>query len=126
MNQFLFAQIDESEVDPRRDLADLIPNRVRNERGLGVIDHDAFLVVEPALILLDLRDNQRVFYDADSVDQLALRRIEYFALPGENIYEMSDLVRDLGPGRDNGEAVGFASGNIAGGTLSKEIVELFS
>ena len=56
IDQALFAPVNFSEIGARSDLADLIPNPVRQERRLRVIQNNAFLAVEPALTLVDLGD----------------------------------------------------------------------
>ena len=58
IDQALFAPVNFSEIGARSDLADLIPNPVREERRLGVIENDALLAVEPALALVDLGDDR--------------------------------------------------------------------
>src|SRR3989442_11045064 len=75
--------VDEPEVDAGRDLADLVPDPVRDERRLRVVEHDRLLLVEPARLLVDLRPDRLDPEGKDLVAQLALLRVEDLPLPGD-------------------------------------------
>src|SRR5262245_26117803 len=70
-----------AQVQARRDLPDLVADLAGDERGLGVIQDDALLLVEPARRLVDLRPDRLHVEDADSIDQLPLLAVEHLPLP---------------------------------------------
>src|SRR5205823_1926703 len=55
MQDLVVLPVDESEIDDGRDCADLDPGPVRGERRLRVVEDDRLLLVEPAVVFVDLR-----------------------------------------------------------------------
>src|SRR6266513_1393682 len=125
MNQLLLAPIDDPEENPRRDFADLVPDPFRDQRCLGIIENDARLLVEPAVRLVDLRDDRLVAERQDFVFQRSRDRIEHFSLPGKEGNKPRDVVGNVRARLDDGGAFAFAFRDLTRGTLAKEIVELF-
>ncbi len=60
------------------------------------------------------------------VAQFSFHRIEDFALPGEEIDEARDVLRDVGAGSDDRRPFAFALRDFAGGTLAKNLIELIA
>src|SRR4051812_34417372 len=60
VDQFLFAPENDAEINPGRHFANLVPDPFRDQRGLGVIEDDADLLVEPALVLVNLGHDRLV------------------------------------------------------------------
>ena len=58
INQSLLAPINFSEINARRDLANLVTNPMRKQRSLGIIENDTFFIIEPARTLVDLGDDR--------------------------------------------------------------------
>src|SRR5688572_12726888 len=58
VDQARFVPVDLAEIDVRRDQPDLVADPLRHHRSLGVIEDDAFLLVEPARRLVDLGDDR--------------------------------------------------------------------
>src|SRR5438067_2849420 len=85
MDQLLFSPINNAEINPRRDFADLVPDPFRDQRRLGIIENNARLLVEPALRLVDLRDDRLVTKRQDLVLQRSRNRIENFSFPGKQV-----------------------------------------
>src|SRR5260370_31594706 len=103
--QALPAPINFSEIKPWGNFADLIANHRRDERGLGVIEDDALLAVEPALVFADLRFDPQATERGDAVDQPALGGVKVFALPKEPADEPGDEpVGNRGRANDRGAA----------------------
>src|SRR6185295_3654351 len=87
---------------------------LRHHRGLGVVDDDALLVVEPARPLVNLGDDRVDAERQDAVAQGPAGGIEYLALPGEDVDQLGDVIAELRAWRHDGGAVGLAIGNRAG------------
>src|SRR5262245_22005428 len=81
VDQPLLVPVDLAQVHARADLAELVADPARDERGLGVVEHDALLLVEPARRLVDLRDDRVQAEREDPVAQHALRAVEGLPLP---------------------------------------------
>src|SRR5215468_9416300 len=58
VDQALLGPVDLTEIEIGTDQADLVPYPMRDQRGLRVVEHDAFLAVEPARTLVDLGDDR--------------------------------------------------------------------
>ena len=125
----LFSPIDKAQVEARTYLANLVANPLRHDGGVRVIQNDALFFIKPARSSVYLgRDG---FYSAEEEPILqygALRIgwvwLEYFALPGKNMDESRDRVRDGGARRNNRFALALAVGNRPGGGIAKYVVEL--
>ena len=120
MDQLLFAPVNHAEIDPGRDFADFIANPLREQRSLRVIEDDAFLLVEPAFVLVDFGHDRPVSEREDFVPQLAFHRIEDFAFPGEEVHEARDLARNFAARGHDRRAFAFAARNFAGRTLCEK------
>ena len=115
---------DEAEVDAGRDLADLVPDPLRDNRRVRVVEDDRLLLVEPARLLVDLGANRLDAERADLVQQLALPAVEHLSLPADQVDEPRDRPDELGAGRQQHGAVRLAVGDLAGGASPEELVEL--
>src|SRR5580658_349984 len=57
MNERRFVPIHPSQVKPRTDQPDLIPNPLRHQRRLRIVQNDAFLLIQPARPLVHRSHN---------------------------------------------------------------------
>src|SRR4051812_18921406 len=76
-----------AKVEAGLDHADLVADPPRHQRGLRIIENDAFLAVEPALALVDLGDDRGDAEWQDLVLQQPGLGVKDFALPSEMIDE---------------------------------------
>src|SRR5512142_1612688 len=113
-----------AQVQAGADLANLVANPVGNERRFGVVEDNAFLVVEPAWRLVYFGENGVHAERKNPVFQHSFLGIEHLALPGEVVDECGDLPAVASPGGDNRRAVGLAIGNIARSAVGEKLVEL--
>src|SRR4029077_20340224 len=102
---------------------DLITDPMRHERSLRIIEHNAFFVIKPARTFIDLGDDRVQSEEQNLISQDAFGRVEHFTLPGKMIDEIGDVLRVLGPWRDDSRAVGLAAWNFTSWTLSEKIVQ---
>src|SRR3970040_200964 len=122
--QPLLAPVHLPEIQAGPDLADLIADPAGDERGLGVVEHDAFLAIEPARPLVHLGDDGVESERGEAVLQLALLCIEDLTLPREVVDEGGDP-RAVGRARcDDRGALRLAVGDLAGRTAGEERIEL--
>ena len=54
VDQLLLAPVNQAKINAGTDLADFIANPMREQGSLRVIEHDTLLLIEPALVLVDL------------------------------------------------------------------------
>src|SRR4051794_14931222 len=99
---------------------------MRYQGSFGIIEHDAFFLVEPALILIDLGYNRLVTERQNLVPQLAFYRVEHFPFPGKNIHTPRNLSGNRRGGRDDRDPFSFADRNVSGLTIAKNLVELIA
>ena len=123
MDGFLFVPVHEAEVEAGSDLTDFVANVLCDQRGFGVVEDDAFLVVEPARGLIDFRDDCIDSEGGDPVRQCSMGCVEGLALPSEDVDEGGDLVAEGCAGSDDGSALGFAVWNVARGAGGEEIIQ---
>ena len=93
-------------------------------RGLRVVEHDALLAVEPAVALVHLGDNGIDPEGRNAVAQRSMHGVEGLALPAEEADEFGNFRGKHRSGRDDGGALSFATGNVAGRTAAEKIVQL--
>src|SRR5262249_20301590 len=72
----------DAEIGAWTHLANLVAHAAGDERGLGVVQDDRVLLVEPAGGDIDLGLDQVGAERSDFVEQLAAGPVEHFALPG--------------------------------------------
>ena len=72
IDQLLFTPVDLAEVNAGTNFANLIAYPMCDERSLGVIEDDALLLIEPALVLVDFGDDRLVSHRQDLVSQAPL------------------------------------------------------
>src|ERR1043166_2218726 len=101
VDQLAFIPEHDAQVQPWRDLADLVAYPVRHQRRLRVVEHNALFLIEPARTLVDLRDDGLKTYGQDFVAQFALFGIKNFALPRDDMRKLRGNLRELGPRIDN-------------------------
>src|SRR5919106_584610 len=53
IDQSLPAPVHLAQIQARTDLADLVPDPLRDEGGVGVVENDALLAIQPAVFLVD-------------------------------------------------------------------------
>src|SRR6266404_72897 len=124
VDQALLTPVDLSQIEPRTDQADLVPYPVRHQRGLGVVEDNALLAVEPAGALVHLGDDGLEAERQNSVLKRAALGVEDFPLPAKVIDDLCDRLRILGPRRDDGRAGGRAVRNVPRRARTKEVIEL--
>src|SRR5580704_9718989 len=101
--------VDLAEVQPRRlDQPDLIANPMRDHRRLGVVQHNAFLAIQPAWRLVNPGDDGIEAEWPDAIAQQAGLGVEYLALPGKHADEFGDLRAEHCAWRHDGGAVRLA------------------
>src|SRR5438105_2153929 len=83
----------EAEVDAFPDLADLVPDPMRDKRRLRVVEDDARLLIEPALAAVYGRDDGMQIKRGDAVLEHASASVEDLPLPCE---DMGELCSHLG------------------------------
>ena len=115
---------DAAEVEAGADEADLVADPVGDEGGVGVVEDDALLAVDPAGLAGDAGDDGAQAEDGDAVAQDHVLGVEDLALPGEDADEASDGGRGGRAGRDDGRAVADAVGHRPGLDAREELVEL--
>src|SRR5262249_27577412 len=93
IDQPFFVPVDLPQIQPGPDLADLIANPARDQGGLGIIENDALLAIQPARRLVDLGNDRVEAEKENAISQHAVFRVESFALPREVVNELGDLLR---------------------------------
>src|SRR5688572_17584888 len=124
VDQARLVPVDLAEIDVRRDQADLVADPLRHHRGLGVVEDDALLVVEPARRLVDLGDDRVDTEWQDAVAQGAGLGVEHLALPGEDVDQLGDVVAEFVAGRDDRGAVGLSVRDRAGFVRAEQGIQL--
>src|SRR6187549_2393735 len=71
VDQFLFTPVNDPKVNSRSHFADFVADPFGHERSLRVIENDALLLVEPALVVVDLCHNRLVPKRQNLVPELA-------------------------------------------------------
>src|SRR5208283_3043414 len=94
-----------------------------NEGGLGIVEDDAFLAVEPARRLVDARDDGLEAEGEDLVAEKSGLGVEDLALPGEDVDDRRDLGAEHGSRRDDRRACGLAVRNRASVMSAEQGVE---
>src|SRR5215218_6339049 len=115
---------DEPEVEAGRDFADLVADPLSHDRGLGVVEDDRLLAVEPALVPVDLRADRLQPEGQDLVAELTLLAVEHLPLPCEQVDELRGGLREARPGRDENGTVGLSVRDLSGGARPEEVVQL--
>src|ERR1700733_2074715 len=124
IDQPLRVPIHLAEIEALIDEPYLIPNVRSNEGGLGIVEDDAFLAVEPASRLVDARDDG---FEAERQDLVAEKSglgVEDLALPGEDINSRRDIVAERGSRRYDRGACAFAVRNGASLMRAEKRIEL--
>src|SRR5262249_39708915 len=98
----------DAKVELGRHLSDLIADPVGNDRGLRVVEHDAFLAVDPAGCSVDLGRDCRYARWKHKVAQLAALGIEDLAFPEELVRHPGDDILDRRAGSEEHRAVCLA------------------
>src|SRR5438034_1162587 len=124
MQDLVALPVDESEIDAGRDCADLVPDPVRGERRLRVVEDDRLLLVEPAGVFVDLRADGLDPERKDLVAELALLGVEHLSFPDHEVDQLRRRPLEPGAGRDQDGALGLAARDLAGFATSEEGVEL--
>src|SRR4051812_13043108 len=83
VDQALLLPVDLAQVEAGLDLTNLVPNPVRQQGRLRVIQDDAFLLVEPTRVLINFRDDRIQPKRCDAVCEDAVLAVEGLPLPGE-------------------------------------------
>src|SRR5271166_593193 len=107
----------------RLDQPDLIADPVRHHRCLGVVQHDAFLAIQPARRLVDLGDDGIEAERPDAIAQQTGLGVEHLALPGEHTDELGDLRAEHGAGRNDGGAIRLTVRDRTGLALGEQGIE---
>src|SRR6266403_1890644 len=124
INQSFLVPINLSQIRRGRDAPNFIPNPMRQERRLGIIEDDAFLVIQPTWRLVDFGDDRAKAERQNLVSQQAFLGIENFALPREMVDKLGDVLGVSGARSDDGGAFRFAVRNVARRAIGKELVKL--
>src|SRR6185437_11604373 len=113
----------DSKVHARTDLPYLVANMSSYDRGAGVIEHDAFLTVEPTFALVYLGDNRINAEGQQPVAQSSMHRVEGLALPSEQTDDFGDSRREHCSGRNDRRTLSFPTRNVTGRTAAEKIVQ---
>src|SRR5713226_4272862 len=116
--------IDKPEIDSGRNCADLVPDPVRNERRFRIVEHDRFLLVEPARVLIHLRSDRLDTEREDLVAELALFRVEDLPLPDQEVDQLLGRPLELAARSHQDGPVALATRDLAAATALEERVKL--
>src|SRR5215472_6885140 len=103
-----------AQVQAWADLANLVANPMRDERGLRVVENDALLAVQPARPHVHLGDDGVEPEREDPVPEHALLGVEDLALPGEMVDERRNVQGVRCAGSDDRGAIGLTIGDLTG------------
>src|SRR5215207_9128232 len=117
------APVDDAEEATRRDLADLVPDKARDERRLGVVQHDAFAAIEPARLFVDGGPDGPDPERRDLVAQPAAFRIEDLSLPGQQPDKRGERSRHRTPRHDDRGPNRVAARNAAYLAADEQLIE---
>src|SRR5262245_33803923 len=122
--QWRLAQVHFTEVQPRSNETHFVTELVRHERGLGVVEDDALLVVLPTWALVNLGTDRMESERRHPILQEPLLRIEDFALPGEITEAFGDFLCADRAGCDDAGPVRLAAGNLPGWAVREQLIQL--
>src|ERR1035438_10185453 len=97
---------------------------VGHQRSLRVVEHDAFLAVEPALPLINFGYDGVQPECQNAVSQCPVGSIEGLSLPPKSVDQGGDLRAESRARSDDGGSLGLAIRDIAGRAAGEKIVEV--
>src|SRR4051794_38283552 len=80
-----------AQIEAGFNLSDFVTNVMGYQGGLGVVEHDALLAVQPTVALVNVGNDGTEPHRQDLVAQRAGGRIENFPLPGKQINHFGNL-----------------------------------
>src|SRR5215472_780798 len=113
-----------AEIEGLADLSNLIAKPAGDQRGLGVIEDDAWFAVEQAGPLVDPGDDRIEPQERYPVGEDALLRVEGLSLPSEDADEFSQLRAEPGSRCDDRRALRFSIRNWHAWAEEVESIEL--
>src|SRR4026208_1447288 len=123
VQDFVAPPENEPEVNAGRDLANLVPDLVRDPRGLRVVEDDRLFLVEPARVFVDLGPNRLDSEGPDDVEQVFFRRIEALSAPDEPLDQSLGRPGDLGSWSEQDGPLRLADGGLARAAVGREGAE---
>jgi hypothetical protein len=124
MDERFLTPIDASEIKIVVDQTNLIANPTRDQRGLRIVEDDAFLLIEPAWSFVDFGDDCVEAEVSDAIPEYAIRGVKSLSLPCEEVYEVRDFIAELCTVSYNCGAPGLSIRDVADGAVAEEFVEL--
>src|SRR5262249_22860897 len=113
-----------AEIEAMAYLANFVAKPAGDQRGLRVIEHDAWFAVKKTGPLVDPGDDRIEAQEQYPVGQDTLLRVEGLSLPSEDADKFSQLRAEPGSRRDDRSALGFSIRNWTGRAAGVESVEL--
>src|SRR5215472_10682605 len=113
-----------AEIEALPYLSNFVAKPAGNQRGLRVIEDDAWFAVKKTGPLVDPGDDRIEAEERYLVGQDALFRVEGLSLPSEDADEFSQLGAEPGSWRDDGSAVRLSIRNRTGWAAGVESVKL--
>src|SRR5579859_4406644 len=118
------SEIGHAKIETRCDRADLVPNPMRDDRRLRVVQDGARLRVGPTRASVDFRDKRQDTERGEPVAQLATLRIEDLALPQYPAGIPRGSGVDLGPGSQEQGSGPSPARNLATRARPVSVVQL--
>ncbi len=124
MDQRLLAPVNTSEIEVRIDETNFIANPSCDQRGLGIVENDALLLIVPARRFVDFGDDRVEAEMRDAISKYAFLRVKRFSLPREIVDELRYLIAEPRAVSYDCGAFSFATRDLVDGAVREKLVEL--
>src|SRR5438045_3293133 len=121
MDQRLLLPVNPTQIEIRCNAADFIPYPVRNQRGIRIVEHDAFFAIEPAFVFINSRDNSVEADWKNSVSEHSPFSVEGFTLPGKQVHDLRYFLAELSARSNDRCPFRGSIGNVSRGVVREKL-----